>query len=47
MLEAQQRNLLAQPQKPLMTLNIDAGGVLSRRVIARLMDEESAAPAWA
>ena len=44
MLEAQQRNLLAQPQKPLMTLNIDAGGVLSRRVIARLMDEESAAP---
>ncbi len=41
MLEAQQKNLLAQPQRRLMTLNIDAGGVLSRRVIDRLLAAES------
>ena len=45
LLQAQQKNLLAQPQRRLMTLNIDAGGVLSRRVIDRLLTAESAAVA--
>lgn len=43
MLEAQQRNLLAWPDRPLLKLNIDAGGVQSRRVLDRLIDEERAA----
>jgi len=40
MLERQQRNLLAHPQRPLLKLNIDAGGVQSRRVLERLVAEE-------
>lgn len=40
MLEAQQRNLLDQPHRKLMKLNIDAGGVQSRKVLERLVEEE-------
>ncbi|RQS67678.1 aromatic ring-hydroxylating dioxygenase subunit alpha [Burkholderia sp. Bp8963] len=43
MLEAQQRNLLTWPDRPLLKLNIDAGGVQSRRVLDRLIDQERAA----
>lgn len=45
MLERQQQNLLAWPERPLLKLNIDAGGVLSRKVIDRLLAEERAQPA--
>jgi vanillate O-demethylase monooxygenase subunit len=40
MLERQQKNLLAWPERPLLKLNIDAGGVQSRRVIDRLIAAE-------
>jgi vanillate O-demethylase monooxygenase subunit len=40
MLEAQQRNLLTWPDRPILKLNIDAGGVLSRRVLDRLIAHE-------
>lgn len=43
MLELQQRNLLAHPERPLLKLNIDAGGVQARRVIERWLAAESAA----
>jgi vanillate O-demethylase monooxygenase subunit len=43
MLELQQRNLLAHPERQLLKLNIDAGGVQSRRVIERLIAAEAAA----
>ncbi|WP_159912765.1 aromatic ring-hydroxylating dioxygenase subunit alpha [Pantoea sp. 18069] len=43
MLERQQRNLLAHPERKLLMLNIDAGGVQSRRVIDRLLLAERAA----
>jgi vanillate monooxygenase len=39
-LEAQQRNLLQYPQRKLLMLNIDAGGVQSRRIIDRLIAQE-------
>ncbi|MGE4240605.1 Rieske 2Fe-2S domain-containing protein [Ramlibacter sp.] len=39
-LEAQQRNLSAWPSRRLLMLNIDAGGVQSRRVIDRLVAAE-------
>ena len=42
MLERQQKNILAQPERQLLMLNIDAGGVQSRRVIDRLMALERA-----
>ena len=42
MLEQQQRNLLAHPARKLLMLNIDAGGVQSRKVITQLMDAEAA-----
>ena len=45
MLEAQQRNLLANPQRRILSLNIDAGGVQSRRIIDRLIAKEQAAQA--
>jgi vanillate O-demethylase monooxygenase subunit len=45
MLERQQQNLLAHPQRALLKLNIDAGGVQSRRVIDRLLAQERAMPA--
>lgn len=43
MLERQQRNLSASPQRNLLKLNIDAGGVQSRRVLDRIMAEGQAA----
>lgn len=39
-LEAQQRNLEANPARRLLMLNIDAGGVQSRRVLDRLIKAE-------
>ena len=46
MLESQQRNLLAHPNRSLLKLNIDSGGVQSRRVLERLIAQEGqAAPA--
>lgn len=42
MLERQQKNLQLWPDRHLLKLNIDAGGVQSRRVIERLMAAESA-----
>ena len=39
-LEAQQRNLVLHPNRRLLMLNIDAGGVQSRRVIDRLVAAE-------
>ncbi len=45
MLELQQRNLHSHPQRKLLNLNIDAGGVQSRRVIDRwLAAERDTAP---
>ena len=41
MLEQQQKNLLANPDRKLKILSIDAGGVMSRRVIDRLLAEEA------
>ncbi|WP_111893215.1 aromatic ring-hydroxylating oxygenase subunit alpha [Acinetobacter sp. MB5] len=41
MLEQQQQNLLRHPQRQLLMLNIDAGGVQSRKVIERLCAEEN------
>jgi vanillate monooxygenase len=47
-LEAQQRNLLAHPDRTLLKLNIDSGGVQSRRVLDRILaEEQSLAPAEA
>jgi vanillate O-demethylase monooxygenase subunit len=43
MLEQQQKNLSANPERALLMLNIDAGGVQSRRVIDRLLVQEQAA----
>jgi vanillate O-demethylase monooxygenase subunit len=40
MLERQQQNLLKWPDRKLLKLNIDAGGVMSRRVIDRLLELE-------
>jgi vanillate O-demethylase monooxygenase subunit len=40
MLERQQKNLLAWPDRHLLKLNIDAGGVQSRKIIDRLIAEE-------
>jgi vanillate monooxygenase len=40
MLEAQQRNLLANPGRRLLKLNIDHGAVQARRVIDRMLAEE-------
>ena len=45
MLESQQRNLLAHPERALLKLNIDSGGVQSRRVLDRLLAEEQGAEA--
>ena len=42
-LELQQRNLLQWPQREVLKLNIDAGGVQSRKVIDRLVAAEQAA----
>ena len=45
MLERQQKNLLAWPQRQLLKLNIDAGGVQSRKIIDRLLAAEAEASA--
>ena len=39
-LERQQQNLKSFPQFDLLKLDIDAGGVQSRRIIERLIDKE-------
>jgi vanillate O-demethylase monooxygenase subunit len=41
MLELQQENLLRWPERNLLNLNIDAGGVQSRRVISRLLMQQA------
>ncbi|WP_230969468.1 aromatic ring-hydroxylating dioxygenase subunit alpha [Nitrogeniibacter aestuarii] len=41
MLERQQQNLLQWPQRNLLKLNIDTGGVQARRMIERLIAEEA------
>ncbi len=43
MLERQQKNLLAHPDRALLKLNIDSGGVQSRRVLDRILAAESVA----
>ncbi|MFG6137851.1 aromatic ring-hydroxylating dioxygenase subunit alpha [Halomonas sp. B23F22_10] len=40
MLESQQRNLLRYPDRQLLKLNIDGGGVQARRIIDRILAEE-------
>lgn len=40
MLEQQQQNLLRYPDRKLLMLNIDAGGVQARKVIDRLISQE-------
>ena len=44
LLERQQRNLLDHPDRVLLKLNIDAGGVHARRVLDRLIAEEQRLP---
>jgi len=43
MLEQQQQNLLMHPERRLLKLNIDAGGVHSRLILDRMMEKEKAA----
>ena len=43
MLERQQQNLLRYPERGLLKLNIDAGGVQSRQIIDRMLAAEQAA----
>jgi vanillate O-demethylase monooxygenase subunit len=43
MLELQQKNLLAHPERGLLMLNIDAGGVQARKILERLVAAERAA----
>ena len=42
MLELQQENLLRYPDRKLLMLNIDAGGVQSRKILDRLLAAERA-----
>ncbi len=42
MLERQQRNLSAHPERKVLSLNIDAGGVQSRKIIERIIAAEQA-----
>ena len=44
MLEQQQQNILNNPHRKLLMLNIDAGGVQSRKVIERLLAEKNKTP---
>ncbi|MBI6797010.1 aromatic ring-hydroxylating oxygenase subunit alpha [Pseudomonas syringae] len=44
MLERQQQNLLKHPHRNLLKLNIDAGGVQSRKILERLIAAEQAGP---
>jgi len=41
MLQLQQQNILRHPERKLLMLNIDAGGVQSRRIIDRLLAQEN------
>jgi vanillate monooxygenase len=41
MLERQQKNLLAHPTRDLLKLNIDSGGVYSRRILEKLIATDS------
>ena len=41
MLERQQLNLLTYPERKLLKLNIDTGGVMSRRILDKLIKEET------
>jgi vanillate O-demethylase monooxygenase subunit len=41
-LEAQQSNLLLHPERRLLNLNIDSGGVQSRRILDALLAQERA-----
>lgn len=41
MLEGQQRNLAANPRRPLMSLNIDRGGAHARKILQELIAAES------
>ncbi|HEU4460693.1 MAG TPA: aromatic ring-hydroxylating dioxygenase subunit alpha [Methylibium sp.] len=43
MLESQQRNHSAQPERALLSLNTDYGGVQARKVVQRLVEQERAA----
>jgi vanillate monooxygenase len=43
MLERQQRNLSEHPERKVLSLNIDAGGVQSRKIIDRVIAAEQAA----
>jgi vanillate O-demethylase monooxygenase subunit len=43
MLQRQQQNLLDYPDRALLKLNIDAGGVQSRKILDRIMADEQAA----
>jgi vanillate O-demethylase monooxygenase subunit len=47
MLESQQRNIKHWPQRELLKLNIDTGGVQARRVIERLIAAEQGGPVMA
>ncbi len=40
MLQLQQANISKWPERKLLMLNIDSGGVQSRRIIDRLLAEE-------
>lgn len=41
MLELQQQNILRHPDRKLLMLNIDAGGVQSRRLLDQWMEKEN------
>lgn len=43
-LEAQQKNLERNPERRLLMLNIDAGGVQARRLLDKQIEQEKAAP---
>jgi vanillate O-demethylase monooxygenase subunit len=47
MLERQQANLSSWPQRKLLSLNIDTGGVQARKIIERIVAAERAAHAAA
>ncbi len=44
MLESQQRNLLRYPERQLLKLNIDGGGVQARRIIDKILAQETSQP---
>jgi vanillate monooxygenase len=45
-LEAQQKNLLLNPERKLLNLNIDSGGVQSRRILDRILAQATRAAAF-